>query len=213
MLIESVDAARTALLHISRTESVHVVMVASALGGEGKTSLASHLATSLARAGRRTLLVDGDLRCPSAHELFDQPCSPGFCEVLRDEVELADAIQPTLVSGLWLLSAGLCDSDSIQALASRDLRVIFDQLKEHYDFLVIDSSPVLPVADALLIGQHVDAVIFSIMRDVSRIPKVHAAYERLSRLGIRMLGAIVTGEQADYYGNTYQYTARTRNSA
>ncbi|AGA26797.1 GumC family protein [Singulisphaera acidiphila] len=209
MLIESVDAARTALLHVSRTESVRVVMVASALGGEGKTSLSSHLATSLARAGRRTLLVDGDLRRPSAHELFDQPCVPGFCEVLRGEIDIVGAVQPTVISGLSLLTAGFSDSDSIQALASLDLRAMFDQLKEHYDFLVIDSSPVLPVADALLIGQHVDAVIFSVMRDVSRIPTVHAAYERLSRLGIRMLGAIVTGEQTDHYGSSYPSVSRT----
>lgn len=209
MLIESVDAARTALLHVSRTESVRVVMVASALGGEGKTSLSSHLATSLARAGRRTLLIDGDLRRPSAHELFDQPCVPGFCEVLRGEIDIVGAVQPTVISGLSLLTAGFSDSDSIQALASRDLRAMFDQLKEHYDFLVIDSSPVLPVADALLIGQHVDAVIFSVMRDVSRIPTVHAAYERLSRLGIRMLGAIVTGEKTDHYGSSYPSVSRT----
>lgn len=208
MLIESVDAARTSLLHISRTESVRVVMVASALGGEGKTSLSSHLATSLARAGRRTLLIDGDLRRPSAHELFDQPCVPGWCEVLRDEIELVDAIQPTVIRGLSLLTAGFSDSDSIQALALRDLRAMFDRLKEHYDFLVIDSSPVLPVADAMLIGQHVDAVLFSVMRDVSRIPAVHAAYERLSKLGIRMLGAIVTGEQTGHYGSNYPSSLR-----
>ncbi|AGA29602.1 exopolysaccharide transport family protein [Singulisphaera acidiphila] len=212
MLVESVDAARTTLLHFSRTESVRVVMVASALSGEGKTSLSSHLATSLARAGRRTLLIDGDLRRPSAHELFDQPCVPGFSEVLRNEVNIADAIQPTAASGLSLLTAGLSDNETIQALACRDLRVMFDQLKEHYDFIVVDSSPVLPVADALLIGQHVDAVLFSIMRDVSRIPKVHEAYERLAKLGIRMLGAIVTGEQSDHYGSKYGYSARAQES-
>lgn len=211
MLVESVDAARTTLLHVSRTESVRVVMVASALSGEGKTSLSSHLATSLARAGRRTLLIDGDMRRPSAHELFDQPCVPGLSEVLRDEIDIADAVQPTAATGLSLLPAGLSDSESMQALACRDLRAMFDQLKEHYDFIVVDSSPVLPVADALLIGQHVDAVLFSIMRDVSRIPKVQEAYDRLSRLGIRMLGAIVTGERSDHYGSKYHYAAKTSN--
>ena len=210
LLIESVDAARTALLHASRTESVRIVMIASALSGEGKTSLASHLATSLARSGRRTLLIDGDLRRPSAHQLFDLPSGPGLSEVLRDELGIADAIRPTLANGLWLLPAGTSDSEAIQALAYKDLRAMFDQLKEAYDFIVVDSSPVLPVADALLIGQHVDAVLFSIMRDVSRIPKVHAACERMSSLGIRMLGAIVTGEQSDFYGNSYQYTGRTK---
>ncbi len=70
----------------------------------------------------------------------------------------------------------------------------------------------LPVADALLIGQHVDAVLFSILRDVSRLPKVHAAYQRLASLGIRMLGAIVTGAQTDHYGSEYQYVVRSRDA-
>jgi succinoglycan biosynthesis transport protein ExoP len=213
LLIESVDAARTALLHVARTESIRVVMVASALGGEGKTSLSSHLATSLARAGRRTLLIDGDLRRPSAHRLFDLPVGPGFSEVLRDEAQFDDVIRPTLASGVWLVPAGESDSRSIQALASQDLRGLFDQLKDRFDFIVIDSSPVLPVADALLIGQHADAVLFSIMRNVSRFPKVHAAYQRMSSLGIRMLGAIVTGAQTELYGSEYQYVIRARNTA
>jgi capsular exopolysaccharide synthesis family protein len=210
LLIESVDAARTALLHASRTESVRIVMIASALSGEGKTSLASHLATSLARSGRRTLLIDGDLRRPSAHQLFDLPSGPGLSEVLRDELGIADAIRPTLANGLWLLPAGTSDNEAIQALAYKDLRAMFDRLKEAYDFIVVDSSPILPVADALVIGQQVDAVLFSIMRDVSRIPKVHAACERMSSLGIRMLGAVVTGEQSDFYGNSYQYAGRAK---
>jgi capsular exopolysaccharide synthesis family protein len=213
LMIESVDAARTALLHVARTESLRVVMVASALGGEGKTSLSSHLATSLARAGRRTLLIDGDLRRPSAHKLFDLPVGPGFSEVLRDEARFDDVIRPTLASGVWLVPAGESDSRSIQALAFQDLRSLFDQLKDRFDFIVIDSSPVLPVADALLIGQHADAVLFSIMRNVSRFPKVHAAYQRMASLGIRMLGAIVTGEQTELYGSEYHYVIRSRNTA
>jgi capsular exopolysaccharide synthesis family protein len=216
LLIESVDAARTALLHVSRTEGVRVVMVASAVGGEGKTSLAGHLATSLARSGRRTLLIDGDLRRPSAHLLFDLPQGPGLSEVLRGAVNLADVAQPALADGLWMIPAGHCDGATIQALASVDLREMLDRLKEQFDFIVIDSSPVLPVADALLIGQHVDAALFSIMRDVSRLPKVQAAYERLSTLGIRLLGAIVTGTQGELYGNDYGYygyAVRSENEA
>ncbi len=131
--------------------------------------------------------------------------------MLRDEVDILEIAQPTLAKDLWLVPAGVSDRETIQALALKDLRAMFDRLKEHFDFIVIDSSPVLPVADALLIGQHVDGVIFSVMRDVSRLSKIHAAYERLSSLGIRMLGAIVTGEQSDHYGSSYyEYALRPR---
>ena len=77
MLLESVDATRTMLVHAARTGSYRVMMIASAVGGEGKTSLASYLATSLARSGLRTLLVDADLRSPMMHRLFELPWSPG----------------------------------------------------------------------------------------------------------------------------------------
>jgi capsular exopolysaccharide synthesis family protein len=206
LMIESVDSARTALLHASRTESVRVVMVASALGGEGKTSLACHLASSLARAGRQTLLVDGDMRCPTAHRLFDLPQDPGLSDVLRGDADWADVIRPTAVSRLDLIPAGFCDSEAIQALASECLRKGLDGLRERYDFVVIDSPPVLPVADALMIGQHVDGVILSVMRGVSRLPKVQTAFERMSSFGIRMLGAVVTGTRGDSYSSEYQYT-------
>ena len=92
LMLESIDATRTMLIHAARTGSHRVVMITSAVGGEGKTSLASHLATSLARSGLRTLLIDADLRSPSIHRLFDLPLGPGLSEVLRGEVDLADAI-------------------------------------------------------------------------------------------------------------------------
>ena len=73
---------------------MRVVMVTSATSGEGKTSLAAHLAASLARAGHKTLLLDGDLRKPTTHLIFDLPIGPGFSEALRGEVDVAAAVRP-----------------------------------------------------------------------------------------------------------------------
>jgi len=202
---EAVDAIRTLLLHAARSETLQVIMVTSASGGEGKTSVASHLAASLARAWRKTLLVDGDLRNPASHKLFDLPLEPGLSEVLRGEVSLADAIRPTPLSRLWLMPAGNWDSHAVQALAQEGVKAQFAQLKQQYDFIIVDSCPVLPVADSLLLGQHVDAVVFSILRDVSRMPAVHTAQQRLSALGIRTLGAVVIGASGDSGSMTYQY--------
>jgi capsular exopolysaccharide synthesis family protein len=195
-LSESVDAIRTLLLHAARTEPLQVIMITSATSGEGKTSVASQLAASLARAWRKTLLVDGDLRNPALHGLFGLPQEPGFSEVLRGEVNAADTIRPTPLSRLWLMPAGHRDNHAIQALAQDGVRTAFQKLKEQYDFIIVDSCPVLPVADAMLLGQHVDAVIFSILRDVSRLPAVYSAKQRLSNINIRTLGAVVIGDHA-----------------
>jgi capsular exopolysaccharide synthesis family protein len=208
-LAESVDAIRTLLLHVAQTDALRVIMVTSANGGEGKTSLACHLAASLARAWRRTLLIDADLRNPAAHRQFDIQPEPGLSEVLRGEAELDDAIRPTSISRLWLLPAGEWDSHAIQALAQKEVAQIFDRLKRQYDFIVMDSSPVLPVADALSLAQHADGVIVSVLVDVSRAPAVHAATQRLAALGARVLGTVVAGSRADVGVTDCQYPPAT----
>jgi capsular exopolysaccharide synthesis family protein len=190
-VLESIDALRTLLLHDA--EAPRVVLVTSATSGEGKTTLAAHLAGSLARAGRKTLLLDGDLRNPTAHQLFELPPQPGFSEALLGEVDMADAVKTTSLEGLSFLAAGQWDREVMQALARNGLEGVFDKLREEFDFLVIDSHPVLSATDALLLGRQVDAVILSVLREVSQMPRVYTAAQRLQALGIRVLGAVVNG--------------------
>ena len=199
-MLESSDGLRTVLLQAGRNEGVRVVMVTSAGIGEGKTSLACQLAASLGRSGRRTLLIDSDLRNPAAHTQFNMQLAPGFAEALRGEIDPDDAIKPTSVANLSLLPAGQCDPAAIQALVQDEVQTLFFHLKEEYEFVILDTSPVLPVADALVIGQYADAVLFSVLRDVSKLPLVYEAQQRLAALGIRMLGAVVSGEKARIYG-------------
>jgi capsular exopolysaccharide synthesis family protein len=204
-LTEAVDAVRTRLLHAPQVDGVRIIMITSATTGEGKTTLSSHLAASLARAWRKTLLIDGDLRNPNAHLQFDLPGEPGLSEALRGEMEYEDAIKPTSLSRLWLLPAGRIDAYALQALTQEGLSTVFDRLKEQFDFIVIDTSPVIPVPDALVLGQQADAVILSVMRDISRMPAVYQAQQNLEDLGIRVLGAVVSGEKTETYGRAVPY--------
>jgi capsular exopolysaccharide synthesis family protein len=203
---ESTDTIRTVLLHEASAQATRLVMVTSALGREGKTTLATHLAASLARAHRRTLLVDCDLRRPRLHSILDTPNEPGLSEVLRGEADIADAIRPTHVDQLWLAAAGKCDTQAVQALAHDTLDKLFTRLKQEYDFVVIDTAPVLLVPDTLLIGQHVDTVILAILRNVSQAHRVYTAYQQLAGIGIRVLGAVVNGAHDDLYALKCRYT-------
>jgi capsular exopolysaccharide synthesis family protein len=196
-VVESIDAIRTLLLHDANVEPARVVMVTSAVPGEGKTTLACSLADSLARAGRKTLLIDCDLRGPAAHQVFELPLQPGFSEVLLGEIDAADAIQATPVPGLSLVTAGQWDREVLRALAREGTAEVFEKLKEEYEFIVVDSHPVLAATDSLLLGQHVDAVLLSVLRDVSRSPRVYTAAQRLASLGVRVLGAVVNGADAE----------------
>ena len=203
VLTESIDSTRTMLLREAKLESMNTVMVASAMGGEGKTTLSCHLATSLARAGRRVVLIDCDMRRPSVHRVFDMPLSPGLCEVLRGELPLDNVIYPAAQENLSVVPAGRINQDVLQILAQDGVGAVIEQLKQEFDFVLVDSSPVLPVADSLLIAQHVDGVIFSIRRDVSRVAKVAAACHRMAMLGVPVLGAVVIGLDEGSYGYRY----------
>ncbi len=192
-LSESIDSVRATLMHDSTTQTRQVVLITSPATMEGCTTVASHLALSLTRAGRRTLLIDGDLREPSLHKLFGMPVEDGLSEVMRSEIDVSDAIRPTNTEGLWLLTAGQCDMDAIHALATDQLQPIFEKLRAEFDFVIIDGAPILGLADSISIGQHVDGAILTVLRDHSEVRQINQASELMKEMGIRLIGAVVNG--------------------
>jgi capsular exopolysaccharide synthesis family protein len=204
-LVDSVDMTRTTLLHATRAESVRVIMITSAVKGEGKTSVSCHLSASLGRTGRRTLLIDCDLRRPAIHRMLDVSQGPGLSEVLRRQVDIIEAVRPSGLDGLDVITAGGRDSLALQALARDDLKSLLDRVRHRYEFVILDTPPVLPVIDSLLISQYADGVLLSVLRDISRTPQIFAAHERLAALGARTLGAVVSGVWCDGYGYGPEY--------
>ena len=198
VLIESIDSVRTALLCSNGDSPVNVVMVTSATAQEGKTTLAGQLAISLARSGRRTLLVDADVHNPQQHYVFGVPFDRGFCELLRQEGTLDELVQHVSVEGLSLISSGYCDQASLRALASENTQKLISQLRGEFDFIVIDSGPVLVGADPLLLGQYADTVLLSVRRDISRLPKINEACDRLRAVGVNIMGAVLNGASVEY---------------
>ena len=192
-LTESIDSVRTALMHEATSNRRQIVMVTSAAAMEGRTTVASQLAASLARANRRTLLIDGDLRRPALHNLFDVPLEDGLCEVLRAEADVADVIRPTHAEGLWVITAGYVDADAVHALATDQVQPVFDKLRADYDFIIIDGAPVLGLSDSLLFGQHCDGAILSVLRDHTAVPKIQQSAQLMKSVGIRLIGAVVNG--------------------
>ena len=118
--------------------------------------------------------MDGDLRNPCVHRLFGLPQEPGFIELLRSEARLEEAIRPTCVEGLWILTSGQYKSGAAQELSQDRCRDLFRQFGEQYDCVVLDSPPVLPVVDPLVLGRYVDGVILSVLHNVSQLPLVSA---------------------------------------
>jgi capsular exopolysaccharide synthesis family protein len=201
LLSESVDSIAAVLLKGTQPGASRVIMVSSANAGEGKTTLAAHLAVSLAGAGRHPVLVDFDLRRPALHRVFGVSLHPGVNEILRDGHELESTLQATQIPNLMMLSAGRSSKLGLGGLVASDLQSLFSRLRSEFDFVVVDACPILPVVDTRLIGQHVDAVLLSVLRDVSRAPKLRAACDLLDMFGIPMLGVVVTGSSEELYKN------------
>ena len=170
-LTESVDGIAARILHEADVQQHRAIMVSSATHGEGKTTLATQLALSLARTGRRTVLVDFDLRRPSFDEMFGVPLAPGVCEFLREQNGIADLVQESGSDNLAVVAAGQWDRQAMAALSNGSAANLFNQLREEFEFVVVDSSPILTVADARFVSRHVDAVVLSVLRDVSEAPK------------------------------------------
>ncbi len=205
-MAESVDAIRTLLLASTRSERLQVLAVTSAVSGEGKTMTSSQLAVSLARAGRKTLLVDGDMRRPSIQRLFGVEHDIGLAEILRGEIDIASATRNTQIPHLSLICSGVGDDIAIAEMSSYRFEDFIEEIRSLYEFIIIDTTPVLPVPDSQMVCQHCDAVILAVLRNHSRLPLVYAAYERIVMLGRRILGAVVNGENGSAYTRSYVQT-------
>lgn len=204
-LTESVDGIAARLLHKADLEQCRVIMVSSATGGEGKTTLATQLALSLARTGRQTVLVDFDLRRPSFDEVFGVPLSPGVSETLRHESDADDLVHQTATDNLAVVAAGRWNRQALASLSNGGAAAMFKNLREAFEFVVVDTSPLLPVADARFVSKFVDTVVLSIFRDISEAPKIQAACDILAAFGVRSVEAVVTGSSNDMYGKHTGY--------
>ena len=192
LMAECVDGIRTLIIQAGR-EAPRVILVTSAVEHEGKTTLASQLAASLARSNKRTLLLDGDLRHPNVHIALELDLGKGLPELLRGEISSDEAIQPTGIEGLFAVTGGACDYAAVTALSRPEAANIIKHFRDSFDHVVIDAGPVLAFSDSLLLGQQSDVAIVATMRDSSRVPLVISAVEKLRSVGIRVLGAVVNG--------------------
>lgn len=214
-LVESIDSIRTMIMNEHQPGTCAVFMVASANPSEGKTTLATHLSGSFARAGCRTLLIDADLRLPRIHTMFQMPRSPGISDILQQlsqggnplfaedsativhsvgQPTLDDAIRATPFEHLHFLPAGEFTTQAAAGLAQpATLHRLFDSLRSRYDFIIIDSSPMLLLPDALMLARCSDGLIYSARPGVSQTSEIYAAYQRLRESRLPFFGVVVNG--------------------
>ena len=186
----------------------HCVLITSACGSEGKTTLAAQLAERCVNAGLMTLLVDADLRNPTLSRMLEAQDNPGLINVLRGEVTAEDAVMVIGdAGGFHLLPAGTPRVDPSRLLQGDRLGKLLAQARESFDMIIVDAPPVLPVPDALTIGRWTDGAVLAVRYDTSRFPLVERANRRLAHVGVPVIGAVVNGVRSMEagYGGYYAY--------
>jgi len=206
---ESVDALRANLFMSTETKNTRSLAVVSSMSGEGKSSVASQLALSIAKAsGKTVLLVDADLRYPDQHEIFGLQMGPGLSGFLSQGATLDQVIDTSLGDLLHVLPAGRLDRSPHRLISQSAMRDFVDQALERYSYVVIDTAPVLSASESLAVATAVDATLLCVMRDVSRMESVQRSMRRLEAAGANVAGTVFSGvttmQYAYRYGN-YQY--------
>ncbi len=201
---ESIENLGTNLLLLGKLQPLQVVVVASAASREGKTSVASQLAISLANSTREpTLLIDADLRAPDLHRRFETSLAPGLVDLLCGAAGLEDDLVHDLGSHLHLLTAGRLDQSPHGLLGKGAFHVLLESLRPHYRHIVVDGPPVLAASEALFVAREADGTLLCAMRDVSRAHQVKLACDRLRAAGVHPLGAVLSGVPLHHYTRTY----------
>jgi tyrosine-protein kinase Etk/Wzc len=191
------------------------VLVTSPESGAGKTVSASNLAVALATGGRRTLLVDADLRRPSAHRMFGVDGAHGLADLLQGDVPWPDA-EPALsdfaplktdVENLYFLPAGRPSRPPSELVGSERLLGLFDRARPVFDVIVVDSPPVLVAADAVLLAKRVDAVVMIVSAERTDRRAIEEARRALEAVGHPVTGLIVNRfDERQSYGQAYGYS-------
>ncbi|HEV8585506.1 MAG TPA: polysaccharide biosynthesis tyrosine autokinase [Methylomirabilota bacterium] len=189
--IEACRSIRVSLLSLPREQEVRTIMLASAGPGEGKSTVVLNLSYVFAQAGRRLVMIDGDLRRPSLNRPLRRPVAPGVAEVLEAKVSLEEALQP-IKERFHLLPAGATDgSDPGMLLGADNVRRLLELVKGQADTVVFDSAPVLAVADNLALASMVDAVILVVRAGVTQRRDLVRAKALLDKVGAPVVGAVL----------------------
>jgi succinoglycan biosynthesis transport protein ExoP len=207
---EAYRTLRTSVQFIGLERPVKLVQFTSPSSGEGKTTTLANLAVALAGAGQRVIVVCCDLRRPRLHEFFGLPNDAGFTSVLLGQVPLASALQG--VPGqprLALLASGPQPPNPSELLASPRAEELLGLLKSEADVVLIDSPPVLPVTDGLVLARMVDATILVATANLTTRKEVHRTVELLHQVDAPLVGAVLNAAEPE---SVYGYGSRYGNS-
>ncbi|WP_255220631.1 polysaccharide biosynthesis tyrosine autokinase [Gordonia rubripertincta] len=209
---EAYRSLRTNLSFSNVDAPVKVIIVTSPSSGEGKTTTAINLAAALAEAGNRVVIVDADLRRPTLALRLSLNGEVGLTTYLAGSAQLSDLVQETGMSDLDALSSGSLPPTPAELLGSQRAGLCFSELASIYDYVVIDSPPVLPVTDAVVLTQWADGVLLVARAGRTTRPNLTAATENLSKANATPIGVVLNDASSSSGAYSYAYYGESRES-
>lgn len=207
---DAYSSVRTSLSLLSSEGVPATMMFTSTQQGEGKSTACRALALSLSRLGRRVVVIDADLRRPNIHRLFDLPNQQGLSNVLSGQIGLAQAIRSSADGKIDFIVAGDIPPNPTELINSPQLSALLAELRAGYDVVLVDSAPVLGLADAVILSSEVDATIYVIESGRNPVRQVQASLSRLAQGGGTLAGAVLVkfdpGRFGYGYGTEYGYS-------
>ncbi|MBX9918734.1 MAG: polysaccharide biosynthesis tyrosine autokinase [Mycolicibacterium frederiksbergense] len=207
-IAEAFRKARTNLQFLSVDNPPRVIVLTSSLPSEGKSTTAINLALALAEADHRVVLVDGDLRRPMLHNYLDVVGTVGFSTVLSGRIALSEALQKTRFPGLTVLTSGAIPPNPSELLGSQSARKILQELRNEYDYVIVDSTPLLAVTDAAILAAGADGVLLIARFGQTKREQLTHAVQSLRDVDAKLLGAVFTMvplRGGSSYGYSYKY--------
>ena len=202
---ESYRSLRTIIQYSSIDKQVKTLVVTSSNAGEGKSTVAGNLAYTFFQSGKRVLIIDCDLRKPSLHRKFNVSNEVGLTDVLVGTSEL-NKVMKKIDDNLYLLTTGTLPPNPAEIIGSNTMENFLDECKINFDYIILDTPPILPVTDSKLLAIKADATVLVVRSEISKLKHVSQAFKELGKVNANVIGTILNDVEVHserlYYNNS-----------
>lgn len=211
VLIESLRTLRTNLRYMSAVKGAEVIALTSTIGSEGKTTVAINLAAIMSMAGKRTIMINTDMRRPKLAEILGQPNDKGMSSILSGGASLDEVVQPTAYDNFFIISSGPIPPNPAELIEKGNLEDIISQLKQNFDIIIMDTPPIGLVADAMSMLHIADITLYLLRANYSKRTFLTGIQRLKEENALDNLGIVIN--DIDYglvhgYGYGYGYGSK-----
>ena len=202
---EAYRVIRTGIQFAQAGKELQTIALTSCTPNEGKSTTIANLAVVLTQAGKSVLLIDCDMRNPTVHKNFNLSNKLGLSSCISMGTALSDAVQKTSIEGLYALTGGVIPPNPSELLGSERMKNLLQRAKEQYDYVLIDTPPVMPVTDALIVSRFVDGMILVIASAEVKVEMARDVKNQLVNAGANILGIVLNKVRSEHHGYGYGY--------